>query len=68
MQIPGISSVSKDGHAAAATDSPLAITSFDIPLTGSVCQLDILLDLSKDERRDQIVNWTVLVYALKNIV
>ncbi len=35
MQIPGISSVSGDGHAA-ATASSLAVTSFGIPLTGSM--------------------------------
>jgi uncharacterized membrane protein (Fun14 family) len=34
IQIPGISSV--DGHAAAATASSLAMTSFGIPLTGSI--------------------------------
>jgi hypothetical protein len=33
MQIPGISS---DGHAAAATASSLAMTSFGTPLTGSL--------------------------------
>src|SRR5919112_4302282 len=37
MQIPGISSGSSiDGHAAAATASSLAMTSFGIPLTGSM--------------------------------
>jgi uncharacterized membrane protein (Fun14 family) len=36
---------SGDGHAAAATASSLAMTSFDIPLTGIVCQQDLLLDL-----------------------
>jgi uncharacterized membrane protein (Fun14 family) len=37
MQIPGISSGSSgDGHAAAATASSLAMTSFGIPLTGSI--------------------------------
>jgi uncharacterized membrane protein (Fun14 family) len=35
MQIPGISSVSLDSHAAAASSS-LAMTSFGIPLTGSM--------------------------------
>ncbi len=35
MQIQGISSVSGDGHAA-ATASSLAMTSFGIPLTGSM--------------------------------
>ena len=35
MQIQGISSVSGDGHAAATTSS-LAMTSFGIPLTGSM--------------------------------
>jgi len=34
MQIPGISA--GDGHAAAATASSLAMTSFGIPLTGSM--------------------------------
>ena len=34
MQIPGISG--GDGHAAAATASSLAITSFGIPLAGSM--------------------------------
>jgi uncharacterized membrane protein (Fun14 family) len=34
IKIPGISSA--DGHAAAATASSLAITSFGIPLTGSM--------------------------------
>ena len=34
IQIPGISS--GDGHAAAATASSLAMTSFGIPLTGSM--------------------------------
>jgi uncharacterized membrane protein (Fun14 family) len=34
MQIPGISGV--DGHVAAATASSLAMTSFGIPLTGSM--------------------------------
>jgi uncharacterized membrane protein (Fun14 family) len=36
MQIPGINSVSGDSHAAAATASSLAMTSFGIPLTGSM--------------------------------
>ncbi len=37
MQIPGISSGSSgDGHAAAATASSLAMTTFGIPLTGSI--------------------------------
>jgi ribonuclease PH len=35
MQIPGISGVSGDSHAA-ATASSLAMTSFGIPLTGSM--------------------------------
>ena len=35
MQIPGISGGS-DGHAIAATASSLAMTSFGIPLTGSI--------------------------------
>ena len=43
IQIPGISS--GDGHAAAATASSLAMTSFGIPLTGSISQQDLLLDL-----------------------
>jgi ribonuclease PH len=34
MQIPGISG--GDGHAAAATASSLAMTTFGIPLTGSM--------------------------------
>ena len=34
MQIPGISSSSDNGHA--ATASSLAMTSFGIPLTGSM--------------------------------
>jgi hypothetical protein len=34
MQIPGISA--GDGHAAAATASSFAMTSFGIPLTGSM--------------------------------
>jgi uncharacterized membrane protein (Fun14 family) len=34
IQIPGIST--SDGHAAAATASSLAMTSFGIPLTGSI--------------------------------
>jgi uncharacterized membrane protein (Fun14 family) len=34
LQIPGISS--GDGHAAAASSSSLAMTSFGIPLTGSI--------------------------------
>jgi uncharacterized membrane protein (Fun14 family) len=37
IQIPGISNGSSgDGHAAAATASSLAMTSFGIPLTGSM--------------------------------
>jgi uncharacterized membrane protein (Fun14 family) len=36
VQIPGISSVSVDSHAAAATASSLAMTSFGIPFTGSM--------------------------------
>src|SRR5215210_5196989 len=46
MQIPGFNvNSSIDGHAAAATGSSLAITSFGIPLL-VVCQLDLLpLDL-----------------------
>jgi uncharacterized membrane protein (Fun14 family) len=36
MQIPGSSAVTGDGHAAAATASSLAMTSFGIPLTGSM--------------------------------
>jgi uncharacterized membrane protein (Fun14 family) len=35
-QIPYISGTSIDGHAAAATASSLAMTSFGIPLTGSM--------------------------------
>jgi uncharacterized membrane protein (Fun14 family) len=35
-QIPGISSVSVDSHAAAAASSSLAMTTFGIPLTGSM--------------------------------
>ena len=36
IQIPGISSVSVDSHAAAAASASLAMTSFGIPLTGSM--------------------------------
>jgi uncharacterized membrane protein (Fun14 family) len=36
IQISGISLSSGDGHAAAATASSLAMTSFGIPLTGSM--------------------------------
>jgi uncharacterized membrane protein (Fun14 family) len=36
IQIPGISLSSGDGHAVAATASSLAMTSFGIPLTGSM--------------------------------
>ncbi|HZA61533.1 MAG TPA: FUN14 domain-containing protein [Nitrososphaeraceae archaeon] len=43
-QIPGISTGSVDAHAA-TTSSSLAMTSFGIPLTGSVCHQDLLLDL-----------------------
>src|SRR5918994_3078738 len=47
MQIPIISGGTVSDNHAAATASSLAMTSFGIPLTGSVCQLDLLLDLSK---------------------
>ena len=36
IQIPGISSVSVDSHAAPAVSSSLALTSFGIPFTGSM--------------------------------
>ena len=47
MQIPGVSSTS-DGHAVAAS---LVMTSFDIPLTGSMSTAGSLLDLRKDDER-----------------
>jgi uncharacterized membrane protein (Fun14 family) len=50
MQIPGISS-GDTSHAAATASSSLSMTSFGIPLTGSMSQQDLLLDLSKDNKR-----------------
>ena len=47
-QIPAISGVSGDSHA--ATTSSLVMTSL-VFLPKVVCQLDLLLDLSKDDRR-----------------
>ena len=59
MQIPGISSGSSTGDVHAAVTTSLPLTSFGFPLTGIVCQLDLLLDLSKDDNRVVRLNFGV---------
>ena len=48
MQIPGISAGSSiDGHAVASSASSLAMTSFGIPLTGSMSAIGFTLGFMK---------------------